>query len=161
MFLCEIEIFCFVSGSNTGKFQTVDEKFEDFSTADFGSFPSSGSSGYKVEEDDFGPVTQDNFALMDAEENKFQAGNATIESKKMSDDTFFTAEGGDISTASTTQYFSENTSRLGSLESSTYLPSEENRPNLGFGIISSPKRKPVKMLQDVISKFPDIIVRYK
>ena len=67
---------------------------------------------------------------------------------------FFSAEGGDISTGSTTQYFSENTSRLGSLESSIFLPSEaENRPNLGFGIISSPKRKPVKMLQDVISKY--------
>ena len=90
---------------------------------------------------------------MDAEENVFQTGNATLESKKLSEDTFFTAEGGDISTASTTQYFSENTSRLGSLESSTYLPIEENRPNLGFGQINSPKRQPVKMLQDVISKY--------
>ena len=152
----------FFSGSqtlgSTGNCQTLNEgKFEDFST-DFenfaSSFPSVGSSdGYQVEDGDFGPVTQDNLALMDAEENVFQTGNATLESKKLSEDTFFTAEGGDISTASTTQYFSENTSRLGSLESSTYLPIEENRPNLGFGQINSPKRQPVKMLQDVISKY--------
>ena len=52
----------------------------------------------------------------------------------------------EVDMTSASQYFSKNTSRLGSLEANP--PTDHERPNLGLGKINSPERKPAKILED-------------
>ena len=57
-----------------------------------------------------------------------------------------TGEPKEVDVTSASQYFSKNTSRLGTLEANP--PTGHERPNLGLGKINSPERKPEKILED-------------
>ena len=64
------------------------------------------------------------------------------------------SESGILNITSKSQFFSSNSSRLGSLESSVIERpnSEELRPNLGLGKIVSPEKEPIKMLEAALNK---------
>ena len=114
-----------ISGS-LDKTCTFDEKFDDFSEF------KSTNNGF--DDIDFGEVASDNLALIDADEREF--GKET---------TFDIPPAEVTNVGSMTHVFTSNTSRLGSLE---FRSTEELRPNLGFGRISSPEREPVKVVQE-------------
>ena len=118
-----------ISGS-LDKTCTFDEKF-----ADFSEFKST-SNGF--DDIDFGEVASDNLALIDADEREF--------GKETTFDTPFDIPQAEVTNVgSMTHVFTSNTSRLGSLE---FRSSDELRPNLGFGRISSPEREPVKVVKE-------------
>ena len=64
------------------------------------------------------------------------------------------SESGILDITSKSQFFSCNSSRLGSLETSVMARpnSEELRPNLGLGKIVSPEKEPIKMLEAALNK---------
>ena len=108
----------------------MDEKFDDFPIFD---------------DEEFGPVVKDNLAEMNACEKAFNAGEKSLIESSLN----FTTVTGKAKEVDVTQYFSKNTSRLGSLEYSiSNPPPDHERPNLGLEKINSPERKPAVILED-------------
>ena len=147
------------SGSTSDVSKTLDEKFDDFSKN--GTF---GSNPFKMDDDEFGPVVSDNLALMNEDEKKTEMENQFVQHDTMPNNTAHgvsfkncfvdPSESGIMDMTSKSQFFSSNSSRLGSLESSVMgrPGSEELRPNLGLGKIISPEKDPVKMIETTFNK---------
>jgi len=145
------------SGSASDVSKTLDEKFDDFSKN--GTF---GSNPFKMGDDEFGPVVSDNLALMNEDEKKTEMENQFVQHDTMPNAHGVSfkngfvdpSESGIMDMTSKSQFFSSNSSRLGSLESSVMgrPGSEELRPNLGLGKIISPEKDPVKMIETTLNK---------
>jgi len=118
----------------------------------FGSF---GSNSFTMDDHEFGAVVKDNLALMNEEEKKAEVENQFVQHDAMSTNKTEAEaqiendneEVSEQDMTSKSQYFTSNSSRLGSLESSIV-----ERPNLGLEKISSPpERNPVKLLEKTLN----------
>ena len=113
---------------------------------------------FKLGDEDFGPVAEDNLALIDADEKKIEVENQFMQDDAMVNNSAHGATGFKnvfvdpsesviMDITSKSRFFSSNSSRLGSLEEAgqNRPTSEELRPNLGLGKIISPEKGPIKV----------------
>lgn len=160
-------------GSGHDCTKTLDEKFNDFSKLsrqgslenfnDYSKLSRQGSLGsnpFTLGDEDFGPVAEDNLALIDADEKKIEVENQFMQDDAMVNNSAHGATGFKnvfvdpsesviMDITSKSRFFSSNSSRLGSLEEAgqNRPTSEELRPNLGLGKIISPEKGPIKLLE--------------